>query len=467
MPAEAMTGERDTRPVAELLARGQGRVHMAGIGGFGMAGLARLLQQRGFAVSGCDCSMGGQVPWLNERGIDVGMGHSPDHIDLRTDLVIRSMAVPPDVPELVRAHVLGIPVVLRGTALAALAASGDTIAVSGTHGKTTTAAMLAQVFALNGLAVEYCIGGYVDALEGVAGGIPGARLVLEADESDGTVALYKPECAVVTNIEFDHMEHFCNREEVSDCFRLFLDQTRSYILYCRDDPVATSLCAGCAMAQGYGFHPRAEWRAQGYEDDARGCRFQVFRGTEALGHVVLPVIGRHNALNALPAISLGMMSGLSWQQIISALSHFCAVRRRFQEVGTCRGARVILDYAHHPTEIRAVMHAARRVPHRRIVAVFQPHRYTRTRALGAQFPAAFQGADRVELVPVYSASESPVPGGSARDLMQHFVRQRVCEVHLSESLEKAWHVLGDLLREDDLLLLVGAGDIEKMAEWIR
>ena len=396
---------------------------MLGIGGIGMAGLAFLLKERGHIVSGSDAQENRQTDWLRKKGISI-----QNEVPLDTEWIIRTRAVPDSHPDVMAATV---PVSWRGEVLPELLRDRFTIAVSGTHGKTTTSSMIAQI-----LDCGYCIGGEVDGFDGVAR--DGEIMVVEADESDGTVARYHPNIAVITNIEYDHMEHHDNFESFENCFKKFIEQTQDKIIYCAEDPVATRLCKNKPKAVPYSFEPLK---------------------------VSLP--GRHNQLNA--AAALAVCRHLECPDAISfqALEKLKPAKRRF-EVVFDGDYTVVSDYAHHPTEIRALIDTAlETLRPKRLIGVFQPHRYTRTLALGPDFSSAFQGLEKLWLLPVYAASEDPVEGGTTDDLMEHFSNDWKNRIKFFQSLEKTWQDIQLELKEGDVLLIIGAGDIEQMAEWAR
>jgi UDP-N-acetylmuramate--alanine ligase len=327
-----------------------------------------------------------------------------------------------------------VPVSRRGEVLPALLRDRITIAVSGTHGKTTTTSLIAQI-----LGCGYCIGGEVPGFDGVArdGGI----MVVEADESDGTVANYYPDIAVITNIEYDHMEHHASVEAFEACFKTFIANTKQKIVYCTEDPAAARLCAGNPKAVPYGFK-------------IADLRFKIS----------LP--GAHNRLNALAAIEVCK----AWKteaEIFQALEKIKPVRRRFERVFEGEYT-IISDYAHHPTEIRTLVQTAlETLKPKRLLGVFQPHRYTRTKALMADFPPAFRGLEKLWLLPVYAASEKPLAGGTTEDLFRNFPQSGKPDVKNVLSLEGAWQDIQRELRAGDVLLIIGAGDIEQLAEMIR
>jgi UDP-N-acetylmuramate--alanine ligase len=406
------------------------RIHMVGIGGIGMAGLAVLLKARGHEVSGCDLQQNRQTEWLQQKGVRVLTGHDPAHLP-DAEWIIRTTAVPDDHPETANALV---PVSRRGEVLAELLRDRFAIAVSGTHGKTTTTSIIAQL-----LGCGYCIGGEVAGFDGVAR--DGEIMAVEADESDGTVARYHPDIAVITNVEYDHMEHHESAEAFEACFKKFIANTKQKIIYCAGDPVAARLCVNKANAVPYGFQ-------------VSGFKFQVS----------LP--GRHNQLNAMAAVAVAREMGLDDKTIEKGLQQIRPVRRRFEKVFAGEYT-VISDYAHHPTEIRALIETAlQTLRPKRLLAVFQPHRYTRTRALLADFPPAFRGLEKLWLLPVYAASEKPLAGGTSEDLYKMFSVSEKPEVKKPQTPEKAWRELQSELRAGDCLLIIGAGDVEKMVEMI-
>ncbi len=396
---------------------------MLGIGGIGMAGLAFLLKERGHSISGSDRQENRQTQWLRKKGIAI-----QSDVPANVEWMIRTTAVPDFHPDVCSA---AVPVSRRGEVLPVLLRDRYTIAVSGTHGKTTTASMIAQI-----LDCGYCIGGEVAGFDGVAR--DGEIMVVEADESDGTVANYHPDIAVITNIEYDHMEHHESVEAFEACFKTFIANAKEKVVYCADDPAAARLCSKNPRAVPYRFEPLK---------------------------VSLP--GRHNQLNAMAALtvcrSLESPDAVSFQ----CLEKLRPIKRRF-EVVFDGDHTVISDYAHHPTEIRALIDTAlETLKPKRLLGVFQPHRYTRTLALGPDFPPAFQGLEKLWLLPVYAASEEPLDGGTTEDLMVHFSKGWKKRIKFFQTLEKTWQDISSELRTGDCLLIIGAGDIEQMADWAR
>lgn len=413
-----------------LIAKG-GQTHLIGIGGIGMAGVAYLLKQRGFTVSGCDLQGNRQTAWLQKNGIEVVTGHNAEHITSTVDWLIRSTAVPDSHPEVRQAIARGIPVSRRGEVLPALMRDRYLIAVSGTHGKTTTTALIAQV-----LGCGYCVGGEIAGFPGVAK--DGKIMVVEADESDGTVAGYSPDLAVITNIEYDHMEHHASEAAFIGCFEKLIQNTKERLFYCGGDPIAKQICS---LQQAVDCEP-------------------YFLPSE---QITLPLRGRHNQWNASAVLKV-CRKWLPDAEIRKRLANVQPVGRRFETVFDQNGIRIISDYAHHPTEIAALIQTAQELNPKRLLGIFQPHRYTRTLALGADFPPAFAGLDRLWLTPVYAASESPLAGGTSRDLFERFPAGHA---EYAASLDAAWDAALSELQPDDLLLIIGAGDIEKLADRAR
>ncbi len=451
-----------------------GAVHMLGVCGVGMAGVAYLLARRGWRVSGCDAYAGNALAaWLRAAGVPVSEGHAPGHLAACPvpDRVIVTPAVSPSEPELLAAQVKGLPVFRRGEVLASLLSQGRGVAVCGAHGKTTTACFTARLLQELGANPGWCIGGATRRLGGVAGGSGGALLVAEADESDGTLALYRPAVTVLTNIDLDHLEHFDGEAALCACFRQAVVQTREGVAVCRDNARAWQVAQSAAVpVLGFGFSEAAELRAVDVGVDAVSVSFEVFYLGRAFGRVRLGVSGRHNVLNALGAAAAALLLGYAPETVFLALAAACdeLPGRRFEAVVEVPGIRVIADYAHHPAELQAAVEMARVQRPERLIVVFQPHRYTRTLALGPAFPAAFAAADEVILLPVYAASEAPLEGGDSCDLYAHFRNVLpALSVRLARSREEAWRYLRQVLRPGDLLLIAGAGDVIELAGLIR
>ncbi len=417
---------------AEQLIQRGGHVHLMGIGGIGMAGVAWLLKECGLKVSGCDLQFNRQTEWLARNGISISLNHDPTHVAEKVDWLVRSTAVPDSHPEVQQAKARGIPVSRRGEVLPALMRDRICIAVSGTHGKTTTTAIIAQV-----LDCGYCVGGEIAGIEGVAR--DGEIMVVEADESDGTVSGYTPDYAVITNIEYDHMEHHASETAFISCFETLIHSTKQKVYYRADDPISSRICSGNDKCTLFEYPPAP---------------------------LQLPLPGRHNQWNAAAAKAVAR----NWKnddEIIRALKNIHPVCRRFESVHKGGGIHIISDYAHHPTEIAALIQTAQELEPKRLLAVFQPHRYTRTLALGPDFPPSFEGLDKLWLVPVYAASEPSIQGGTTKDLLDRFPDRWGGNLTYCESLPEVWVEIQTHLQPGDLLLIIGAGDIEQLAEWAK
>lgn len=441
------------------------RVHLMGVGGIGMAGVARLLAARGLRVTGCDSGTPRTLEGLRAAGIPVVTGHDPAHLN-EADWAIFSPALPRGHVERRTAEQRGVPLFRRGQALPVLAEQWKTIAVSGTHGKTTTSAMIAHILRTGGIEASWCIGGELPP-DGEPAGVGSSDwLVIEADESDATLAHYYPEWAVITNIEFDHMEHFATEEAMVDCFRAFARQSRGGVIASAEDETACRIGRG-AGGTTFGLSLDADYRGEIMEAGPSGTRFTVETPGGGTETVWLPLTGRHNVLNALAALAVCDRCGIALADACGALRTFALPRRRFECVAEARGIRVVADYAHHPSEIRALIDAVRQAGAQRIWAVFQPHRYTRTRALGADFPPAFDGTAGVILTPVYAASEPPLAGGTSQDLFSRFQQHGEVPVVLACDLEDAADRVSARWQSGDWVLLVGAGDVESLGPLLK
>jgi len=442
-------------------------VHFIGIGGIGMAALAYQLHRRGLKVTGCDAAAGRTTEWLAGQGIPVAIGHAPEHLADGAAWCVRTAAVSADHPECRAARRRGIPVYERGLVLPVLLRGQMAIAVSGTHGKTTTTAMIAHILEQAGRDPSACVGGELDETGRMARAGAAGLIVVEADESDGTAAFYESDLAVITNIEPDHMEHFGSERGLLKCFDAFARNARRRVIYCADDLRADLVCGEMERGHSYGLPDDAAVQAARIDAQPQAVGFDVVFERIPLGRIELPAPGLHNVRNALGATAAALELDVPFATVRAALASFRPVRRRFEIVADAGGIMVISDYAHHPTEIRALVRTAVGCGRRRVLAVFQPHRYTRTLALGAEFPPAFAGVAEVVLAPVYAASEAPLPGGTAADLLAHFRTYGRVPARLADSLEAAWRDLRERLRPGDMLLVVGAGSVERIAGWAR
>jgi len=454
------------------------RVHFVGIGGIGMCGIAEVLRDLGCQVSGSDVSKGPTVTRLRELGIEVSTGHDASHVG-DADVVVVSSAIRAGNPEVREAERLHVPVIPRAEMLAEIMRVKEGIAVAGTHGKTTTTSLVAHVLTEAGLDPTAVIGGRVRgstgdperAHETGTSGSSGARLgrgelmVAEADESDGSFLRLAPILAVVTNIEPEHLDHWGSEEALHDGFADFANKVPFFgaAILCLDDPgVQQMLPRLTRRAITYGFSVQAEWVASEPRPHGNGMRFEVRWHGETLGEVTLPLPGRHNVQNALAALAVAREAGVSFEASAAALEAFGGVERRFESLGTAAGVRVVDDYAHHPTEIRATLAAARSLHSGRIVAVFQPHRFSRTRDLFDEFATAFHDADRVWVTEIYAAGEDKIPGVEAATLVDRLRARGHRGVHLAPDLTDLAARLAAEVADGDLVLTLGAGSITRL-----
>jgi UDP-N-acetylmuramate--alanine ligase len=449
-----------------------GHIHFVGLCGVGMAGLAYLLSSRGWRVSGCDAALNPLAAWLTGEGLQAQEGHSPEHIDSTVTCVVKTPAVNSDELELRAARAKGIPVLRRGEVLAELMSEGQTVAICGTHGKTTTSCFTTRLLQACGYGPSWCIGGTTSTLGRVAGVGNGSLLVSESDESDGTLALYHPAVCVLMNLDVDHLEHFADEADLVNCFRQVIAQTRTGVAVCADHARAHSIAQEAARVPviSFGFSEQADLRAVHAEMTQHGSSFDLTWRGDFIGRVSLPISGRHNIINALGASVAALHVGVSPQTILEHLSVACSELpgRRFERIAERVGVSYVADYAHHPQELHAAIQMARLQQPKRLIVVFQPHRYTRTLALGPEFPAAFADADEVILLPVYAASESPLLGGSTCDLYAHFRTQLPAKpILLARSIRETWHYLKRHVQPGDFVLIAGAGDVIQLADEVR
>jgi UDP-N-acetylmuramate--alanine ligase len=452
------------------LPREIGPIHFVGIGGIGMSGIAEVLVNLGYTVQGSDASESGNVARLREKGVKVSVGHSGGNVD-GAEVVVVSTAIKRDNPELMAARAQRIPVVRRAEMLAELMRLKSCVAIAGTHGKTTTTTMVATLLA--GLDPTVINGGIINAYGSNARLGAGDWMVVEADESDGTFLKLPSDVVIVTNIDPEHLDHFGTFEAIQDAFRNFVENVPFYgfAVMCTDHPVVQSLVGRIEDRRiiTYGENPQADARLLDLVPAGGGSRFKVAirdRKTDAtheISDIVLPMPGRHNALNATAAIAVAHELGISDEAIRSAMAGFGGVKRRFTRTGEWNGVTVIDDYGHHPVEIAAVLKAARESTTGKIIAVVQPHRFTRLQSLFEEFCTCFNDADAVVVAEVYPAGEAPIPGID-RD---HFVLGLRAHGHrevipLQGSAELARVVRGIAVR-GDLVVCLGAGNITQWA----
>ncbi|MDQ3570737.1 MAG: UDP-N-acetylmuramate--L-alanine ligase [Actinomycetota bacterium] len=434
------------------------RIHVVGIGGAGMSAIATVLVAMGHAVTGSDLKHSPGLERLASLGVGVTVGHRAENVG-QAGVVAISTAVPDTNPEVLAARQRGLPVLTRADVLAAIAATRRTVAVAGTHGKTTTSSMLALVLVEAGLRPSFIVGGEVNEIGTGAVWDDGAWLVVEADESDGTFLRLAHDLAVVTSVEPDHLEHYGDFEALVGAFERFVHQCPGPRVLCADDPAAFELAQRCGAVT-YGTSEAADYRMTGVVSGRSSVGFALRHAGADLGDVALPVPGLHNARNACAALVAGLLVGAPFDAGARALARYGGVARRFQFRGEREGVTFVDDYAHLPTEVRAALAAAHGGGWRRVVCVFQPHRFSRTAALATDFADAFEDADVVVITDVYDAGEVPRPGVSGK-----LVVQAVLDAHPTSNVaylpsRQDWlPYLRRLLRPGDLCLTLGAGDL--------
>jgi UDP-N-acetylmuramate--alanine ligase len=440
--------------------------HFIGIGGIGMSGIAEILLSLDMKVSGSDLRRGPVTDRLARLGATIYQGHDAAYMAGAT-VVVTSSAVSATNPEVIEAHARKIPVIQRAEMLAELMRLKYGIAIAGMHGKTTTTSMVASVLSAGGLDPTVVVGGRVDALGSNARLGTTQYLVAEADESDRSFLKLSPILAVITNLDREHMDCYHDMADVERSFLDFMDRVPFYgaVTACLDNPLlAAILPRARRRVFTYGEAAEADYRLEFLEAaQGRFARFLVNTAKGPLGPFELHVPGRHNVLNATAAVAIAHQLEVAPEKIAEGLNHFSGVDRRFQWRGKARGVTVVDDYGHHPTEIRATLAAARECGHRRILVVFQPHRYTRTLDLMDQFSRAFTDADFVFVLPIYAASEEPIPGVTAEHLAGHIEGP---QTGFAPDFAAAVAAVAAEAREGDLILTLGAGSVSQLAPQI-
>ncbi|HXR15125.1 MAG TPA: UDP-N-acetylmuramate--L-alanine ligase [Terriglobales bacterium] len=450
------------------------RIHFVGIGGIGMSGIAEVLLNLGYKVSGSDLKSSMVTQRLASLGAAVFEGHRAENIT-GAEVVVASSAITPDNPEIAHAHALHIPVIQRAEMLAELMRLKYGIAIAGMHGKTTTTSMVAAVLAGGELDPTVVVGGRVDAMGSNARLGKSQYLVAEADESDRSFLKLSPILAVVTNIDREHMDCYRNMGDVKRAFLDFMDRVPFYgmVVLCNDDSLLRRLLPQIqrrtvtyGTRRGSDFHIKPGKSVVSQGEYRPTSRFDVSFKQRALGEFRLHVPGVHNVLNATAAIAVGIGLDINVDQIRSALENFRGVDRRFQLRGTAAGVSVIDDYGHHPTEVRATLAAARQCGFNKIHVVFQPHRYTRTQLLMDEFANAFGDADTLFILDIYAASEPPIEGITGEALAQHIQEAGEHEARYTASFAEAAEAVVAAAHEGDMILTLGAGSISQLGPMI-
>jgi UDP-N-acetylmuramate--alanine ligase len=445
----------------------QHRVHFVGIGGIGMSGIAEVLLNLGYLVTGSDLHENEATKRLRALGAQVFVGHQEENLAVNPSVVVISTAVKYSNPEVLEARRRQIPVIPRAEMLAELMRMKYGVAVAGSHGKTTTTSIIAAVLSSAGLDPTMVIGGRVHMLGSNAKMGQGEILVAEADESDGSFLFLSPTIAVVTNIDREHMDYHQTLERLHESFLAFINKVPFYglAILCMDDAAVQALIPKVKKRwTTYGLSSEADFSARELHMDAAGVRFSVLHRGKPLGKLRLRLPGRHSATNALAAVAIAQELEIPFARMAEALEAFTGIHRRFEIKGEPRGVLVIDDYGHHPAEIRATIGAIRDSWKRPLTVIFQPHRYSRTHDLFDEFLTAFEGADRLILTEIYPAGEDAIPGVNSETLYQAIKRKGHTQVEFVADKNEIPKLLAERLNAGDIALTLGAGDVYKVGE---
>jgi UDP-N-acetylmuramate--alanine ligase len=442
-------------------------IHFVGIGGSGMSGIAKVLLETGYNVSGSDLSKSETTHKLEKIGAKVFLGHDSANI-VDAEAIVVSTAIPESNPELQAARERGLMVFHRADIVAQLMEKSRGIAVAGAHGKTTTTSMIAVMLEQAGKDPTVIVGGELDYLKGNAKLGQGPYLVAEADESDGSFLKYSPEIAIVTNIENDHMDYYGTMEKVLQTFEAFLQklsEESGVAILCFDNGYIREMAPAINRRYiSYALEHEAEYTVRNIHAQGAMTLFDVYRHNEFLGTIKLNVPGRHNVSNSLAAVITGLTVGLPFKQIADGLAKFYGAKRRFQTKAKVNGAWIVDDYAHHPTEIISTLQAARQTAPKRLICVFQPHRFSRTQLLQKEFGGAFSASDILVLTDIYSAGEQPISGISGAVIRDEVERQTDMQVIYIPEKDKIARYLAQVIEPGDLVMTMGAGNIYQVGE---
>ncbi|HZA14644.1 MAG TPA: UDP-N-acetylmuramate--L-alanine ligase [Myxococcaceae bacterium] len=452
---------RAQKPASLFKTRHAARVHFVGVGGIGMSGIAEVLINLGYTVSGSDLKESEITRRLAKLGAALSYGHRAENL-VHADVVVISSAVRKDNPEVVAARQRKIPVIPRAEMLAELMRLKYAVAVAGSHGKTTTTSMVATVMAAAGLDPTAVVGGKVNVLDSNAKLGKSELMVVEADESDGSFLKLHPSIAVVTNIDPEHLDHYGSMDTLRAGFAEFCNRVPFYGLnvLCLDHPNVQALVPALEKRfVTYGHSHMADYRLEEITLEGFATRFRAWRRGEDLGEFTVRMVGAHNAMNAMAVIAVAEEMDIPLDIVRGALAEFGGVQRRFTVKGEVNGITVVDDYGHHPAEVRATLAGARRAFDRRLVVAFQPHRYTRTRDLFQEFATAFNDADVLLVTDIYAASEDPLPGISSGRLVEAIAAHGHRDVTLVEKRAELSEALAKRVRPGDIVITLGAGDI--------
>ena len=438
------------------------RVHFIGIGGAGMSGLARIALSHGITVSGSDAKDSSVVTALSALGAKISTSHKSDNVD-GSDLVVYSNAISANNPERERAAQLNIPILTRAAALSVLMSESKSVAVAGTHGKTTTSSMLAVALQACAADPSFAIGGTITASGSNAHRGTGEIFVAEADESDGSFIEYHPFAAIVTNVEHDHVDYFATAESVAQAFRDFAATIKpgGFLTYCADDEGAVALADSISGTDlvSYGVSENANLHIDQIELLTMGSTARAIWNGKSVGHIELQVPGHHNLLNAAGVLATGLKLGFGAAELLTGLGTFRGTGRRFELKGTVHGIRVIDDYGHHPTEIQVTLAAARRYAgDGRLIVIFQPHRFSRTQAFAQGFADVLETADRAIVLEVYAASEKPIEGVTSKIITSKMTKGE----YIPNFVEVTDSVV-EMAEPGDVIITLGAGDVSSLA----
>ena len=443
-------------------------VFFVGIGGIGMSGIAELLMNLEFNVSGSDMSANENVKRLESLGIEISIGHDPNNVTNKIDVLVYSSAVPLENPEIIRAKQKGIPIIRRAEMLGELISVKETsIAVGGTHGKTTTSSMAGTVLSNAKMDPTLVVGGLVHNLDSNSKLGSGDIIVVEADEFDRSFLALKPTIAIITNIELEHMDCYKDLDDLQDAFIKFCRSVPFYgaIIACVDSPAVQEIITKIERPMiTYGRSRDAAYRAKNLRFNENKSTYSVFRAEECLGDIELNVPGEHNILNSLAAVVLGLEMGLSFNMIAKGMKSYLGVRRRFDIKGVYDDILIVDDYAHHPTEVEATLESARSGWDRRIVAVFQPHLFSRTKEFFKEFAHALLTADIVVITDIYPAREQPIAGVTSKLIYDELSIKLKERCYLLPDLDGLVDTLDNITQSGDMILTMGAGDIWRYNE---
>lgn len=437
-------------------------IHMVGICGSGMSGIAKILRHQGNQVSGSDLHLNGSAESLSALGIKLWEGHDAEHINGQMDLIVISSAIKDSNPEVQKAKEMCIDVIKRGEMLARMHNQARGIAVAGAHGKTTTSSMLAVLLSDAGLDPTFAIGGELKGTHTNSRYGGGSFFVCEADESDGSFLALHPEIAVVTNVEEDHLDHYVSRQSLEIAFQSFIDGIKPggiAVMWAGDPYLANIQVNSNVKPLYYGTSlDDADYYFNNLITNGPTSKCDVYFRGERLGELTLNLPGLHNVLNALAVVAVGHQLSLSWEQIAYTLSQFRGARRRMEIIGQSAGVTIMDDYAHHPTEVEATLKAVRQFHQDRMIVVFQPHRYTRTQALGEKFGPAFKESDLLIVTDIYAAGEAPISGISGETVSRSAISAGINTVYMADKKQIVPFLLGQV-QNSDLVVTMGAGDV--------